>query len=327
MKTLCIYHSVDLDGWMSAAIVNHYFNQQNNINASAGGDIDNVEFLGWNYGDSIPDLSEWDSVIMCDISFPKEEMDKLVDKFGSEFVWIDHHISAIKANGIFNEETKEDSSIRINGLRITTFSACELTWNFFFRESIPEIVRVLGRYDCFGHKGTSEEEYVLQFQYGARAFIRNRIDAYKYLISCIKDKGLTIKIIYDAGCAIYDSKCGEAKAHIRKAFTLLFGEYRFMAINVERLNPINFGIKYHELEAIDGYFYDGVASFWIEPDGIHFSLYNDNGKVDCSKIASKFGGGGHKGAAGFIMPFNDNFKFDFKITDFKSMLSTIKFNS
>lgn len=32
----------------------------------------------------------------------------------------------------------------------------------------------------------------------------------------------------------------------------------------------------------------------------HVSLYNDNGEVDCSKIAKTYGGGGHKGAAGFL---------------------------
>jgi oligoribonuclease NrnB/cAMP/cGMP phosphodiesterase (DHH superfamily) len=32
-----------------------------------------------------------------------------------------------------------------------------------------------------------------------------------------------------------------------------------------------------------------------------FSLYNDNGKVDCSQIAKQYGGGGHAGAAGFIL--------------------------
>jgi len=31
----------------------------------------------------------------------------------------------------------------------------------------------------------------------------------------------------------------------------------------------------------------------------NFSLYNDNGLVDCSVIAKQFGGGGHKGASGF----------------------------
>ena len=64
MKIACIYHSVDLDGWMSAAIVKHFYLQQNNINASAGGDISDVDFIGYNYGQSIPDLSEYDKVIM-----------------------------------------------------------------------------------------------------------------------------------------------------------------------------------------------------------------------------------------------------------------------
>ena len=74
----------------------------------------------------------------------------------------------------------------------------------------------------------------------------------------------------------------------------------FICINRERFNPINFGIDYHK----DGY--DGAACFHF--DGTHwcFSLYNDNGEVDCSQIAKQFGGGGHKGAAGFRLPSKDN---------------------
>ena len=114
MKTVCIYHSIDLDGWMSAAIVKHWF--ENKINrrycsvcehtlpdnwtgsTSCCGGIttlnDNtIDFIGYNYGDEIPNLSEYDKVIMCDISFPKEEMIKLFEN--TDFIWIDHHISAI----------------------------------------------------------------------------------------------------------------------------------------------------------------------------------------------------------------------------------------
>lgn len=31
MKTVCIYHSIDLDGWMSAAIIKHCWQQENYI--------------------------------------------------------------------------------------------------------------------------------------------------------------------------------------------------------------------------------------------------------------------------------------------------------
>lgn len=37
-----------------------------------------------------------------------------------------------------------------------------------------------------------------------------------------------------------------------------------------------------------------------------------NGEIDCAEIAAQFGGGGHKGSAGFAIPFEDG-KFPFKI--------------
>ena len=80
-----------------------------------------------------------------------------------------------------------------------------------------------------------------------------------------------------------------------------FAKRKFICINEKRFNPINFGIDYHK----DGF--DGCACFWYDSlKKIRFSLYNDNGKVDCSKIAANFGGGGHKGASGFVID-TDNF--------------------
>ena len=109
MKTVCIYHSVDLDGYMSAAIVKHWFLSQNinkidnyfifeyGKNPYDNLSAETLEFLRYNYGQPIPDLSQYDKVIMCDISFPMEEMyDVLVNRIGNNLIWIDHHISAIK---------------------------------------------------------------------------------------------------------------------------------------------------------------------------------------------------------------------------------------
>lgn len=142
MKTVCIYHSIDLDGWMSAAIVKRWF-KKNNKDFIKDTDSNFCDFIGYNYGDPIPDVSEYDKVTMVDISFPKEEMDKIGIK---KLVWIDHHISAIKDS----EPYPYNDAF---GIRDTNFAACELTWQYFFpNEPMPEIVRLLGRYDCFGHK-------------------------------------------------------------------------------------------------------------------------------------------------------------------------------
>ncbi len=299
MKTVCIYHSVDLDGWMSAAIVKHWFNSTVEIPNKKDEPINTLDFIGYNYGQPIPDLSEYDKVIMCDISFPKEEMDDLREsKEVGNFIWLDHHISAIQSCSNYPY-----------GIRDTNYAACELTWKYFFPdEPMPEIVRLLGRYDCFGHKGTYEELKVLKFQYAARAVITNYIQAYLYLTSIdqtnrdeVHDQIISF---HKAGAFIYKYLCTEAEqiyknsfpielSYLENKYSSVHKKVKFLCVNKERFNPVNFGIDYHK----DGY--DGVACFWYTGKDWAFSLYNDNGEVDCSMIAKQYGGGGHKGAAGF----------------------------
>lgn len=317
MKILCIYHSADLDGWMSAAIVKHWFVENfkaprqvknygetvlTTYNDSAVANT--LDLLGWNYGNHVPSYEGYDQIIMCDISFPIDDMVKLIES-GKGFTWIDHHISAMS---ILDHHVKLGKIPQPNGLRRTDMAACELTWMYFFGDNMPEIVRLLGRYDCFGHKGTDEEEMVLWFQYGARACIYDVDTSYFYLHESIDD--LThVRIILDRGSFIYKYLITEAKQAYRNKFELMLDnpewdteyhhpemkpKFRFACINKERFNPINFGIDYHA----DGY--DGVACFWYNGK-YNFSIYNDNGLVDCSLIAKSLGGGGHRGASGFIL--------------------------
>lgn len=383
MKTACIYHSVDLDGWMSAAIVKHWWKENNKnkgqkvldyifrddeLNAIIA-PFGTLTFIGYNYGDSIPDLLEYDSIIMCDISFPKEEMLKLANKFGVSFRWIDHHERTINEVAKYLVDNKAPTIDGLTTRKGELKAACELTWlHFFPNEPMPEIVRLLGRYDCFGHKGTKEEKDVLEFQYGARSCITNYEEAYKNLIHNIKVTFDITEIvdvdykesIWQSGKDIYKYLCTEAKQTYKNGFEVKFwidtiptdeeirhipatgicdicGEEenkqliryyfryendkcnchspyhfdifdccqyckpkaknkvpkRFICINKERFNPINFKIDYHK----DGY--DGAACFHYANGMWNFSLYNDNGLVDCSVIAKQYGGGGHKGASGF----------------------------
>lgn len=364
-KTVCVFHSVDLYGWMSAAIVKHWWFSQSEITPTKY-ELENqcaylrisksesIDFIGYNYGQSIPDLSEYDKVIMCDVSFPKETMLELNLRLGINFVWIDHHQRTIDEvdDHIIEHGIPMEGLVTENG---ELKAACELTWQYFFpNEPMPEIVRLLGRYDCFGHKTKSfemtsdgyikakeylkevgklkefennktytdgyslvyyandvakrlsEELKVLEFQYGARQVISNYEEAYKWLLAKEEDfMGYDIiDIVLDKGKSIYKYLCTEAKQAYKNGFEIKLFTYtdedhmnphKFICINKERFNPINFGIDYHA----DGY--DGAACFHRTADGKWaFSLYNDNGKVDCSQIAKQFGGGGHKGASGFV---------------------------
>lgn len=316
MKTVCIYHLVDLDGWMSAAIIKHWFYEINKTKPTNN----SIHFIGYNYGQLIPDLSEYDEVIMCDISFPVEEMLKLRSNLENNFIWIDHHISIIKDIEQYNHPDN-----LFKGLRDVNFAACELTWQYFFPdEPMPEIVRLLGRYDCFGHRGTHEEQEVIEFQCGARQEIWNYERAYIHLIAEIGNNVHNIEDMKENGKYIYQYLCTKAKQVYKNGFEIELGikyiggidpadknlevitftkGYKFICINKERFNPINFGIDYHK----DGY--DGCASFHYDGNKWAFSLYNDNGLIDCSLIAKQYDGSGHKGAAGFRI---DNIEEFFK---------------
>lgn len=299
----CVYHSIDLDGWMSAAIVKIYHKEYEQAQTHS------VDFIGYNYGDTVPDLSMYNEVIMCDISFPMKDMEALYSKLKYDFVWIDHHISAI------NEAAA--NKLPITGIRSTGYAACELTWLYYYPTTrIPEIARLIGRYDCFGHVGTYEETYVKEFQFGARSHITDMESAYQYLNANANptnpDDYKIVKRIHENGRVIYSYLEKEAHYTFSKRLEkeVLIPNYNntgkttsrlFAIINVERFNPYNFNIKYSEfgLYGIISYHFNGNTNKW------HFSIYSDNPKVDVSRIAKQFGGGGHKGAAGFVL---DNYK-------------------
>lgn len=304
-NVLCVYHSADLDGWMSAAIVMKWFMNEFHEPRMIGTDLENysettmsenigswsvLDFCAYNYGDKVPDTSAYDCVMMCDVSFPENEMYKLTKRLGNYFVYNDHHISMLQQVEKFDVEP--------NGFRSVDYAGCELTWKYCFNdETMPEIVRLLGMYDSFRHKNTGEEQKVLEFQYGARSKWKNRDDCYYALVNHPESEVVTT---LNAGRHIYEYLKTEALQSWKRAYAVRMlteqqGWVKLAVVNKERFNPINFGIDYHK----EGY--DAVVCYWYNGKNWVASVYNDNGNFDCSVFAKSFGGGGHKGAAGFMI--------------------------
>jgi len=278
--TICIYHGIDLDGWTSAAIVKEKY-------------MDCI-MIPYDYGQPVPDLPDGDLIIV-DVSFSTETFRKFLNE-GRKVLWIDHHISAIREfdkNLRYEIQNNPFFQFAID----PTKAACELTWETInVGQDMPEAVRLLGRYDCFGHMGTFEELEVLLFQYAARA----KWDSWQTATEALHLDKTAITKMYEEGRYIYSSLVMEAKQIYEKRFDMMFDGHLFAAVNRDRFNPINFGIDFHQ----DGY--AGFCSFYYDRGIWKFSLYS-NGVVDCSDICLRRGGGGHAGAAGFtatdILPF------------------------
>ncbi len=310
-KIACVYHSRDLDGWMSGAIVRKYYEEKfpgifvHEYGLQTTSAENELVLISWDYGDTIPNLDIFDIVVMCDVSWPDKEMIALYYKFGVNFIWIDHHKSAI-------EQLSVAHPYGFTGKQNTGLSACELTWQFFFSDHTPErtapdIVTYLGLYDSFRHKNTEESTKVMEIQYGARESILGVEDAFTWLQS---EKVMwnnreypVVEALHMKGAILYSYEIRRAHSIYQKSFPYFFVEpnngrtgirRKFLVVNEERFNPVNFGIDYHKAG------YEGFACFWYKNGKWTWSLYNDDGSVDCSSIAKYFGGGGHKGAAGFV---------------------------
>jgi len=139
-------------------------------------------------------------------------------------------------------------------------------------------------------------------QYGARAFINSPETAYEYLDNCN-----SADMFIEKGEAIYKYLVTDAKGVFSNSFKINV-EYqgetiRCLAINKERFNPVNFGIDYHKLG------YKAFLCFHYSDETFNFSIYNDDNSVDCSIIAKRLGGGGHKGASGMRLTPEQFFEF------------------
>jgi oligoribonuclease NrnB/cAMP/cGMP phosphodiesterase (DHH superfamily) len=281
MKTVCIYHSADLDGICSAAIVNKFFKKE---------DVD-VEFVGWNYGQPIPwEKLDGNQVIMVDLSFqPFDLMIELKDRAGS-LIWIDHHKSAI--------EDAEKNQFDVDGLLTTKKAACELTWEYFSKDYMPDAIKLLGMYDSW--RWTKEDkdiqDKVLNFQYGMRVdnftpktpYWELLLDT-RYFNNMLSEVNFVIR----NGEVVRKYEQTQNEKCIKSlGFEAEFNGFRAVCVNRGGCTSQLFDSVW------DPEKYDLMVPFVYKNGSYTVSLYSTKPEIDCSAIAKLFGGGGHVGAAG-----------------------------
>jgi len=148
------YHSADLDGHCSGAIVKMKYPE--------------CEMVGINYGDYFPwggvDPSE--KLFMVDFSLqPFQKMAKLTEMIGMNLVWIDHHKTAMDEHKQWNNE--HPAYLAIDGVRKNGIGACRLVWEYLYPgRHIPTFIKLLAEYDVWNHS----DPRTLSFQYGMRQF-------------------------------------------------------------------------------------------------------------------------------------------------------------
>lgn len=266
----CYYHSSDLDGHCSGAIVLNKHPE--------------CEMIGVNYNETLnkSDITDGETVYIVDFSFSADVMEWLNLK--ADLIWIDHHKSAIE---------KCDHIENIRGIREIGKAGCELTWEFLHpNHEIPHGVWLLGRYDVWDH----EDINVLPFQYGirnqgdTRPESENGSELWFNILSDFTDIGRII----DVGLNILRYQAAQDAMYAKgMSYEAEFHGYNVIVMNKAYSNSKIFDSVY------DPDKHDFMILFGVKPGEIKYSLYCDKPEIDVSAIAVQYGGGGHKGAAGF----------------------------
>jgi len=267
---LCIYHSADLDGHCSGAIVKYKYPL--------------CDLYGINHGQEIPWelIGKHDKIFLVDFSFEYNDMIKLINDYN--VIWIDHHKSAIKKLCDYN----------IEGNQEVGKGACELTWEFLFsNKKLPLAVKFLSQYDVWNHSN----ERTLLFQYGMK--LRDTHPDNQKLWGRLFSSNSLINFIVTVGnsISVYIEK--ENMISSRQSFELNFEGHKCIAINKSGNSKM-----FDFVEDINKY--DLMITFMYKYNTWTVIMYTTK-NIDVSKIALKYGGGGHEQAAGFQinkLPFN-----------------------
>lgn len=267
----CFYHSVDLDGHCSGAIVKYNFPE--------------CELIGINYGDKFPweKILQNEIVYMVDFSLqPFDDMERLC-KYAN-LIWIDHHESALN-------ETLNRQFI-IKGLQRNGIGACALTWEYIncSPDNMPMAIRLLAEYDVWNHSNPD----TLPFQFGIR--LHNTIPEQRmnFWEEIFYDKDWVIKEIINDGKVILKYQSQENEKYCSAcAFETELDGLKCIALNKMLTNSQLFDSVWNPDN------YDAMLTFGWRKGSWTVSLYSTKSNINVSTIAKNHGGGGHKGAAGF----------------------------
>ncbi|MFA5392320.1 MAG: DHHA1 domain-containing protein [Candidatus Paceibacterota bacterium] len=212
---------------------------------------------------------------------PSDQVISLLKQNKNHLVLVDHHISNINKLKLFDE-------YKFN----SKHSAAVLTWQYFFpHKKIPKILFYI------------EDSDIWKFKLSFSREINNAIDLYdgdfKHWNKLAKDLENTSKRkeYIKTGKIISQYQNKLIQKIIAKAKLVKFEDKKVFAVNSSILiSEVGNALVRKR---------PPLAIVWSEINKKIWVSLRSNGLCDVSKIAERYGGGGHKGAAAFILNIND----------------------
>lgn len=307
-KFCIVYHKEDNDGLFSMALIFNYLTDELHI------DKNDICLIGADYQDmkklDIDELCQNnEGIIMTDISFNEfSKIKEIYKKKRSKFWWFDHHAPIIKQSLL---EKCED----INGIRDTSRSAIMNVYNYLYdpfnekynsKSPDIELLRILSAWDSFSFLREGYDiDYVRNVNVGvSNDFMLDKDRIIEFVRELLKINADVQKDIimdfYDSGKSfnkVIESKDAKLIEDFGQVYSLEESGEPVMVLYMQG------GSNSLMFKSVSDKYKHGAVIKHLKDGNFSIHLYNTDTKydleMDCGAyLKSKYGGGGHKGAAG-----------------------------
>lgn len=266
MKDIVVlYHAECPDGFGAAwAAYNNFGN--------------NADYIGVHHNHPAPEGLENKDVYLVDFVYPKEIMEELISR-NKRVTAIDHHVSGEEA-----VKLTKDYSYSVD------HSGSVLAWMYFNDKSVPKLLYYIEDRDLFQFKLLNSNSICVFIDSFDQDF-----EVWNKLAQDIEDENKRDEVVVKGDIILkYEEEL--IKQLVKENAKLVeFEGFQVYVVNAPHEFASQIGKVLYQIKP-------PVAIIWSEDkERVNISLRSDK-SVDVSEIAVKFGGGGHKGAAGFNLP-------------------------
>lgn len=231
-------------------------------------------------------------IYILDYCYPKEVLAKLLSK-NKKVIVLDHHISS------------RDDALSLDGSVFdNNRSGASITWDYFFEtKPRPRLIDYLEDGDLFHFSLPHQDK------------LTHRIIATPFTIESYNE--LVEKFENDFENVLIEGKAIEL--YVNSLFESIGEDYEMVLFEGVVIPAINIALPLTTKSQLLNKIYTKVPpmamSYRYDKGFWKVSLRSDR-SIDCSKLAEKYGGGGHAGSAGFVV--SADFPLPFvKISDIK----------
>lgn len=258
-----------MDGFTSAWIVKKICNNE-------------VEFHGGVHSLPPPDIKSRD-VIMVDFCYPADQLLQISNDANSVLI-LDHHKTALMAYECVLPLVKHNTTAIFD----ITKSGAMIAWEYFFpNQDPPDFVKYVQDADLWLFQLPNSKEVLMN-----TASYDYDFDVWSSLLTQPIDQ------MVSDGKAIL-------RKHLKDVGELSSVTKRMMTIGGHVVPVMNMPYTLVSDAANKASVnFPFAACYWDTPNGRVFGLRSQSDGVDVSTIAEIYGGGGHKHASGFRIPFD-----------------------